>query len=202
MTPSPNIRSDEGNAGSTTRERARKAARKGGSWAGYGWFMTLGTILPLIVFIGGYIVNVTLIGAPIARRIYRFGIWLATLGQEPPGQEKLAARKAATEADDDSSEAPDKKSLIQRIGYYSPPEVLERRGRPVSMPTRVVWFVMLGWWLGVAWVIISWGLFLLPYPMLDAVSAMLAKLPSVMTLASPDTATASMASEPGAATPQ
>jgi uncharacterized membrane protein YccF (DUF307 family) len=185
LTPS-DISSEE-KAGSK-RERARHAARKGGSWAGYGWFMTLGTILPLIVFIGGYVVNVTLVGGPIARRIYRFGIWLATLGQEPPGQEKFAARKAAKEAEEASSEGPDKKSLIQRIGYYSPPEVLERRGKPVSMPIRVVWFVMVGWWLGVVWVIISWGLFLLPYPMLDAVSAMLAKLPSVMTLAWPDTA--------------
>ncbi len=150
--------------------------------------MTLGTILPLVVFIGGYVVNVTLIGAPLAKRMYRFGIWLATLGQEPPGQEKLAAHNAAKEAEEASSGGPDRKSLNQRIGYYSPPEVLERRGKPVSMPKRVVWFVIVGWWLGVVWVIISWSLFLLPYPMLHAVSAMLAKLPSVMTLAWPDTA--------------
>ena len=126
-------------------------------------------------------------------RMYRFGIWLATLGQEPPGQEKLAAHNAAKEAEEASSGGPDRKSLNQRIGYYSPPEVLERRGKPVSMPKRVVWFVIVGWWLGVVWVIISWSLFLLPYPMLHAVSAMLAKLPSVMTLAWPDTA----AGEPG-----
>ncbi len=179
---------DEEKTGSR-RERARGAARKGESWAGYGWFMSLGTILPLIVFILGYIVNVTLIGAPIARRIYRFGIWLATLGQEPPGQDKLAERKAAKEAKEaEVGESPDKPSLLHRIWRYSPPAVLERRGRPVSMPVRVVWFVFVGWWLGLGWVILTWSLFLFPYPMLDAVATLLAKVPSVMTLAWPVTA--------------
>ena len=150
--------------------------------------MTLGTILPLVVFIAGYFVNVTLIGAPLARLMYRFGIWLATLGQEPPGQDKLAARKAAKEAEDASGEASGKTSLLKRVRRYSPPEVIERRGKPVGMSMRVVWFVLVGCWLGALWVIMSWGLFLLPYPMLDEVAALLSKLPSVMTLAWPDTA--------------
>jgi uncharacterized membrane protein YccF (DUF307 family) len=185
-----------GDGGPTTEEenkglkpgRGRGAVRKGKSWAGYGWFMSLGTILPLVVFIAGYVVNVTLVGAPLARRIYRFGIWLATLGQEPPGQDKLEARMEAKKAKDDADKALGKKSLLDRVRHYSPPELIERRGRPVGMPVRVVWFVLVGWWLGVIWVMVSWGLFLLPYPMLDAVAALLAKLPSVMTLAWPDSA--------------
>jgi hypothetical protein len=72
---------------------------------------------------------------------------------------------------------------MHRIWHYSPPAVLERRGRPVSMPARAVWFVFVGWWLGLGWVILTWSLFLLPYPMLDAVAALLAKVPSVLTLA-------------------
>ena len=85
-------------------------------------------------------------------------------------------------------ESSDKPSLMHRVWHYSPPAVLERRGRPVSMPVRVVWFVFVGWWLGLGWVILSWCLFLLPYPMLDAVAELLAKVPSVMTLAWPVTA--------------
>ena len=181
-------------------DRARSAARKGESWAGYGWFMSFGTLLPLLVFIAGYVVNVTLVGAPLARRIYRFGIWLATLGQEPPGQDKLAERKAANEAKAAAAgEGSSKRSLLKWVRYYSPPEVLERRGRPVSMSVRVLWFVLVGWWAGGVWVVVSWGLFLLPYPMLDAVAALLGKLPSVMTLTQPNPVSSGLRSQPEAA---
>jgi uncharacterized membrane protein YccF (DUF307 family) len=183
--------------GESRRERVRVAARKGESWAGYVWFMSLGTVLPLIVFLLGYIVNVTLIGAPLARLMYQSGIWIATLGQEPPGQEKLAARQAAKEAEKaKASPGSDKPSLTHRIWHYSPPAVLERRGRPVSMPMRAVWFVFVGWWLGAVWVILAWSLFLLPYPMLGAVAELLAKIPSVMTLAWQSTAPSSTTPQP------
>jgi uncharacterized membrane protein YccF (DUF307 family) len=166
------------------RERVRGAARKGERWAGYVWFMSLGTILPLIVFLLGYVVNVTLVGAPLARVMYRSGIWLATLGQEPPGQDKFEARKTAKEVKEaEAGEGSGKSSLKDRIWRFSPPAVLERRGQPVSMPLRAVWFVFVGWWLGAAWVVLAWTLFLLPYPMLDAVGGLLARVPSVMTLA-------------------
>jgi uncharacterized membrane protein YccF (DUF307 family) len=163
--------------GVSTAARVRGAVRTGGRWAGYGWFMSFGTVLPLVVFIGGYLVHVTLIGAPVARVIYRFGIWLSTLGQEPPGKEKFEERAAGS----------DKKPLFERIRPYSPPGWIEKRGKPFSMPVRVVWFVFLGWWLGGAWVVISWSVFLLPYPLLDAVASLLSELPSVMTLAWPET---------------
>lgn len=145
-------------------------------WFGYGWFMTLGTLLPLIVFLGSYAVHVTLVGAPLARRGNRFGIWLSTFGQEPPGKDKLAARK------------PDagKKPFTERVRAHSPAGFLERRGRPVPMPLRVLWFVLVGWWLGALWVLLSWSVFLAPYPFLDTVAALLDELPSVMTLAYPD----------------
>ena len=155
----------------------RGAVRTGGRWAGYGWFMSLGTVLPLLVFLLGYVVHITLIGAPVARLVYRFGIWLSTLGQEPPGKEKFDARTAAS----------GKKPFFERIRPYSPPGWIEKRGRPFSMPVRVVWFVFLGWWLGAVWVVISWSVFLLPYPLLDTVASLLAELPSVMTLAYPNT---------------
>jgi len=159
-------------------ERAKGAARAGGRWAGYGWFMTLGTLLPLGIFLGGYLVHLTLVGAPLARRSYGFGIWSSTLGQEPPGKEKFEARKKQSS----------KKPLFERIHPYSPPGVIERRGKPVTMPKRVLWFVLAGWWLGGLWVLLSWSVFLLPYPLLDAVRNLLAELPSVMTLAWPSTA--------------
>jgi hypothetical protein len=165
-------------AAHTKLERARCAVRTGGRWAGYGWFMSFGTVLPLVIFLGGYLVHVTLVGAPIARRIYRFGIWTSTLGQEPPGKEKFDARKAEST----------KKPLFERIRPYSPPGILERRGKIVSTPRRFLWFALVGWWLGGIWVVTSWSVFLLPYPLLDAVERLLSELPSVMTLAWPVTA--------------
>jgi uncharacterized membrane protein YccF (DUF307 family) len=144
-------------------------------WAGYGWFMTFGTLLPLFVFLGSYGVHVTLVGAPIARRLNRLGIWISTFGQEPPGADKLAARK----------EHKDGESFVDRIRRHSPARMLERRGRPVAMPLRVLWFLFVGWWLGAIWVVLSWSVFLAPYPFLGTVSSLLEELPSVMTLADP-----------------
>ena len=154
--------------------------RSSGRWLGYGWFMSFGTVLPLVIFLGGYLVHVTLVGAPLARRVYRFGVWTSTLGQEPPGKEKLEARRAEST----------KKPLFERIRPYSPPGIIERRGRLVGKPSRAVFFVFVGWWLGGVWVVISWSVFLLPYPLLDTVASLLAELPSVMTLAWPETAEA------------
>jgi hypothetical protein len=156
--------------------RLRRAARSGASWAGYAWFMTLGTILPLPTFLAGYALHLTQIGARPARAVYRLGIFLSTLGLAPPGADRVAARQR------DSG----KKPLVERIRPYSPPGRLARRERPVGRPLRVVWFVLVGWWLGAVWVVLCWSLFLLPYPMLDAVRALLAEIPSVMTLAPPE----------------
>jgi len=159
------------------RARAKSAVRTGGEWAGYGWFMSFGTVLPLLIFLGGYLVHLTLVGAPIARRIYRFGIWTSTLGQDPPGKEKMEARLTGG----------DKPPFYVRVRPYSPPGWIEKRGRPFSMPVRVVWFILVGWWLGVVWVVISWSPFLLPYPLFDAVASLLREVPSTMTLAWPET---------------
>ena len=146
-------------------------------WAGYGWFMTFGTLLPLFIFLGSYVVHVTLIGAPLARLLYRFGIWFSTFGQDPPGAEKLAAKTHEHDHDDPS--------FVDRVSRYSPARVLERRGRPVALPGRIVWFVLVGWWLGAIWVVLSWSVFLAPYPFLNTVRGLLGELPSVMTLAYP-----------------
>jgi uncharacterized membrane protein YccF (DUF307 family) len=144
-------------------------------WAGYAWFMTFGTLLPLFIFLGSYVVHVTLIGAPVARMLYRFGIWFSTFGQPPPGAEKLATKTDEREGE----------SFVDRVSRYSPARVLERRARPVALPVRVAWFVLVGWWLGAIWVVLSWSVFLAPYPFLNTVRTLLAELPSVMTLAYP-----------------
>ena len=157
------------------KTKARGAAHSSKSWAGYGWFMTFGTFLPLPIFIGGYLVNMTLVGAPLARRIYGFAVFLSTFGQAPPGQDKIEARGGG-----------DKKPFVERIRPYSPPGFLERRGKPVSMLARVVWFVVVGWWLGGLWVVLAWSVLLLPYPLLDLIRGLLDDLPSVMTLAWPE----------------
>jgi uncharacterized membrane protein YccF (DUF307 family) len=163
---------------STSQDRLGRAAQKGKSWGGYGWFMTFGTFLPLPIMWGGYVVNLTIVGAPLARRIYRYALLVPTLGQPPPGADRV---KSATAQKADK----DKKPLGERIRPYSPPGWLERRGRPVSMPFRVAWFVLVGWWAGFVWVSIAWSVLLLPYPFLDVIRNLLSDLPSVMTLAYP-----------------
>jgi uncharacterized membrane protein YccF (DUF307 family) len=142
--------------------------------------MSFGTVLPLFIFLGGYLMHVTLVGAPLARRIYRFGIWTSTLGQDPPGKDKVDARMAAA----------GKKPFFERVRPYLPPGWIERRGRPFGMTARVVWFVFVGWWLGAAWVVIAWSPFLLPYPLFDTVASLLDEVPCTMTLAWPENAPA------------
>jgi hypothetical protein len=137
--------------------------------------MSFGTFLPLIVFLSSYLFHVSLVGAPIARTADRFGIWISTFGLDPPGKDKLDSRNK-----DDT-----KKSFVERIRPYSPPGIIERRGRPVPLLWRAIWFVIVGWWLGAIWVVLSWSVFLMPYPFLDTVRALLEELPSVMTLAVP-----------------
>jgi uncharacterized membrane protein YccF (DUF307 family) len=145
------------------------------SWLGYAWFMTMGTFLPLPIMLGGYLVNVTLVGTPLAKLIYRYAVVLPTLGQPPPGEDKVKARESSG-----------KKSFAERIRPYSPPGLVERRGKPVAMALRIVWFVLVGWWLGAVWVIIAWSVLLLPYPLLNVIRGLLDDLPSVMTLAWPE----------------
>jgi hypothetical protein len=129
----------------------------------------------LVVFLARNLVRLCFGGPGRAAPLDRFGIWLSTFGQEPPGKDKLEARQATSA----------KKPFAERVREHSPPGYLERRGKPVPMPLRVLWFVFVGWWLGAVWVVLSWSVFLLPYPLLDTVSALLSELPTVMTLASP-----------------
>ena len=137
--------------------------------------MTLGTLLPLITFVASYAVHVTLVGAPVARAGYRFGIWLATFGQDPPGKDKLDSRK--------EKGGKKKRSIGSRIKPYTPAEIVDRREQPVPFPRRAAWFALVGWWLGGIWVVGAWSVFLAPYPFVDTVRAILGELPTVMTLA-------------------
>jgi uncharacterized membrane protein YccF (DUF307 family) len=145
-------------------------------WAGYGWFVSFGTILALMVFLASYLVHLTLVGPPVARAVNRFGIWLSTFGQEPPGKDRLESRPRD----------PNKKSFVERIRKYSPPRIIERRDRPFSSWQPAVWFVLVGWWLGAIWFVVSWSVFFAPYPFLDTVRDLLNEPPSVMALARPE----------------
>ena len=154
----------------------RVAVRRARSWGGYAWFMSFGTFLPLPVFIGGYLVHLTFVGAPLARRAYRFGIFLSTLGQPPPGADKLESRHKDDE----------KKPFAERVRAVAPPGWVERRDRPFGIVARAAWFVLVGWWLGGVWTVLAWSVLLLPYPVPDLIRKLLADLPSVMTLAQPE----------------
>lgn len=162
-------------SGATTPGRKRQVVKSARGWGGYAWFMTFGTFLPLPVFLCGYLAELTFIGAPLAQRAYGFGVFLSTLGQRPPGADKLESRNR-----DDS-----KKPFAERIRTHAPPGWVERRATPVGTGARAAWFVFVGWWLGAVWTGLAWSVLLLPYPFPDLIRSLLADLPSVMTLAPP-----------------
>jgi uncharacterized membrane protein YccF (DUF307 family) len=165
----------------TTESGRRRVARSARSWGGYAWFMSFGTILPLPVFLCGYLAQLTFIGAPLAQRAYGFGVFLSTLGQRPPGADKLESRLEG--GDEEAAEK--KKPFAERIRGYAPPGWVERRDRPFSRRARAFWFIFVGWWLGALWTGLAWSVLLLPYPFPDLIRKLLADLPSVMTLAPP-----------------
>jgi hypothetical protein len=138
--------------------------------------MSFGTILPLPIFLVGYLTNLTFVGAPVARRCYRFGVFFSTLGQAPPGADKIEARTSGE----------GKKPFVQRVKEHSPAGWVERRGKPPSTVVRALWFVFVGWWLGIVWVVLAWSVLLLPYPFPELIRKLLRDLPSVMTLGPPD----------------
>jgi hypothetical protein len=158
---------------------AGKRGRPVRAWGGYAWFMSFGTFLPLPVFVGGYLAHLTFVGAPLARRAYRFGIFLSTLGQRPPGADRLESRHH----DDEEK----KKPFAERIRAHAPPGWVERRGEPFSFAVRAAWFAFVGWWFGGVWTLLAWSVLLLPYPFPELIRKLLADLPSVMTLAPSDT---------------
>lgn len=160
-----------------TAQNEQKRGRPVRAWGGYAWFMSFGTFLPLPVFVGGYLAQLTFVGAPLARRAYRFGIFLSTLGQRPPGADRLESRH--------DGDAEKKKPFAERIRAHAPPGWVERRGEPFSFAVRAAWFAFLGWWLGGVWTLLAWSVLLLPYPFPELIRKLLADLPSVMTLAPP-----------------
>jgi uncharacterized membrane protein YccF (DUF307 family) len=168
-------------SGATAEHGGRRIVRSARSWGGYAWFMTFGTFLPLPVFLCGYLAQLTFIGAPLARRAYHFGIFLSTLGQRPPGADKLESRHEEAEAGEEK-----KKPFAERVRAYAPPGWVERHGRPFGTSARAAWFILVGWWLGGLWTLLAWSVLLLPYPFPELIRKLLADLPSVMTLAPVD----------------
>lgn len=168
--------------GGATPQEKRGYGGRVRSWGGYAWFMSFGTFLPLPIFVGGYLVHLTFVGAPLARRAYRFGIFLSTLGQQPPGADKLKSRHEEGEGEQEER----KKPFAERIRTYAPPGWVERRDQPFGTATRVGWFAFVGWWLGGVWTLLAWSVLLLPYPFPDLIRKLLADLPSVMTLEQSD----------------
>jgi hypothetical protein len=169
-------------SGATAPKRDRHVVQSAQHWGGYIWFMSFGTFLPLPVFVSGYIAQLTFVGTPLARRAYRFGIFLSTLGQKPPGADKLESRH---EKEQEGGEK--KKPFAERIRAYAPPGWVERRGGPFETHTRTFWFVFVGWWFGGVWTLLAWSVLLLPYPFPELIRKLLADLPSVMALGRPDT---------------
>ncbi len=166
-------------SGATAPNRERRVVESARHWGGYIWFMSFGTFLPLPVLVFGYVAQLTFVGTPLARRAYRFGIFLSTLGQRPPGADKLESRH-------EKEQERDKKPFAERVRAHAPPGWVERRERPFEMHIRTFWFVFVGWWLGGLWTLLAWSVLLLPYPFPELIRKLLADLPSVMTLGQPD----------------
>ena len=87
--PLPFVHDISQDAGRSKRERARSAVTAGEHWVGYGWFMSFGTVIPLLLFLGGYVVTVTSYGYTDNcrylggyQRVDIAGVqaWLATFG--------------------------------------------------------------------------------------------------------------------------
>ena len=125
--------------GTTAAQSERSSGRSVRSWAGYLWFMSFGTFLPLPIFLLGYVALLTFVGVPLARRAFRFGIFLSTLGQKPPGADKLESRHKEQEGEER------KKPFAERIRAKAPPGWVERRAEPFGKRARAVWFVFVGW---------------------------------------------------------
>jgi hypothetical protein len=159
----------------------KKRGRSVRSWGGYAWFMSFGTFLPLPIFVGGYLAHLTFVGAPLAGRAYAFGIFLSTLGQRPPGADKLESHHEEAEA------KAKKQPFAERVRAYAPPGWVERRAEPYPFGARAGWFCFVGWWLGGVWTLLAWSVLLLPYPFPELIRKLLRDLPSVMTLGPPDT---------------
>jgi uncharacterized membrane protein YccF (DUF307 family) len=167
-------------ANESVEETKTRGARRAREWGGYAWFMTFGTFLPLPIFAGGYLAHLTFIGAPLARTAYRLGIFVSTLGQRPPGADRLEARHGRD----------GKKPFAARVREKAPPGWVERRDAPFGTTTRALWFVFVGWWFGGLWVLLAWSVLLLPYPFPELIRKLLADVPSVLTLGPPDSASA------------
>lgn len=167
-------------SGATAPSKERHVVDSARHWGGYAWFMSFGTFLPLPIFVLGYLAQLTFVGTPLARRAYRFGIFLSTLGQKPPGADKLESRREKERGEEQ------KKPFAERVRAKAPPGWVERRGRPFETGIRILWFVFVGWWLGGLWTLLAWSVLLLPYPFPELIRKLLADLPSVMTLGPPD----------------
>jgi hypothetical protein len=158
----------------------KKRGRPVRAWGGYAWFMSFGTFLPLPIFVAGYLAHLTFVGAPLARRAYAFGIFLSTLGQRPPGADRLESLH------EEEAKKAKRPPFAERVRAYAPPGWVERRAEPFSFGRRAVWFVFVGWWLGGVWTLLAWSVLLLPYPFPELIRKLLKDLPSVMTLGPPE----------------
>jgi hypothetical protein len=57
----------------TVRDAVERGRRPAKEWGGYIWFMSLGTLLLLPIFLIGYVARLTFVGAPFVRTTFRFG---------------------------------------------------------------------------------------------------------------------------------
>jgi hypothetical protein len=110
------------------------------------------------VFLAGYVAELTFVGAPLARRAYRFGIFSPRWDRSPRERDKLASRH-----EDAAAETQKKKPFAERVRAQAPPGWVERRDEPFPTRTRALWFVFVGWWLGALWTGLAWSVLLLPY---------------------------------------
>jgi hypothetical protein len=124
------------------------------------WYYAIGWWAIGAFYLVGWLVSLTVVGLERGQRIFDRAVWFATRGQPPPGQKDSYARAVGVP--------------LARLAPAS-------RQRPLAL--RLVWLVLVGWWLSAGWVLGCWAMQWPPYPFTVLSIKLARRVPEVMTLA-------------------
>jgi hypothetical protein len=124
------------------------------------WYYAVGWWSIGAFYLAGWLVSLSVVGLDRGQRMFDRAVWFATRGAPPPGQKDMYERAVGT---DPVRLAP------------------ARRQRPLAL--RILWLVLVGWWLGAGWVLACWAMQWPPYPFTVLSVKLARRVPEVMTLA-------------------
>jgi hypothetical protein len=155
--------------------------------AGMAWYFLVGWWLAGLLYLLGYLLLLTVVGRRPAERVFDFTLDKALLlGRDPPGRDRLAKAAETTERKGEEGSVRRFVSSIRSRWRRSHAarlyERLTRDDPPPSPPTRVLWFVLVGWWFAGAWTFVAWLAVLPPYPLVDISRGLLRRVPDLLLL--------------------